>query len=88
MPSVICSGIGILPKGKEQWRAVELTYHLNKTGAAALISRLGKDELGEVSYAYCCEKKIPAAFIGSDPDMTRGRFLQIPIKKKKSLSHR
>jgi len=78
-----------LPKGKEPGGApLNVTYHLNKTGVpAALISRLGKDELGEEFMRVLREKKIPAVFISSDPDHDTGKVFA-DTNQKEEVTYR
>jgi fructokinase len=89
---VICFGEilwDFLPKGKEPGGApLNVTYHLNKTGVpAALISRLGKDELGEEFMRVLREKKVPAVFISSDPDHDTGKVFA-DTNQKEEVTYR
>lgn len=89
---VICFGEilwDFLPKGKEPGGApLNVTYHLNKTGVpSALISRIGKDGLGEELMKVLLEKKIPTPFIGIDPLHETGKVFA-DTNQKEEVTYR
>ena len=84
---VICFGEVLwdfLPQGKEPGGApMNVTYHLNKSGVpASLISKVGKDDLGDEILKVMFNRRIPTPYIEVDAAHETGKVYANTDKKE------